>query len=181
MKRLFIVIAVLYTASDALAGFALHIVFSKSSYSDEYPIRVNASDSRPESVDVFIPVEKASDPKGYFLVTATERQPADALNFRKPMINWASTRYHPEGFELIRPLEAHESEAGTGIFINLEKETALRSYIVYDFKPWGGALIMDGGLWITYDLPSFVDELSKASNTCPWYVRLFGRCRFPDR
>ena len=40
--------------------------------------------------------------------------------------------------------------------VSLPKEVALRSYLVYDFKPWGGAMVMDGGLWLTYDLPSII-------------------------
>lgn len=81
--------------------------------------------------------------------------------------------------ELIERLDAHESDAGTGIFINLETETALRSYIVFDHGPWGGAVVMDGGFWITFDLPSFVDEFAEALNACPWHARMLGRCRSP--
>jgi len=58
-----------------------------------------------------------------------------------------------------------ETKAGArGIFLEMSVEDAMRSYIVYDFLPNGGAMVMDGGFWDTYDLPSFVESALSEAN-----------------
>ena len=58
--------------------------------------------------------------------------------------------------ENIELLKERKAGKGVEVFLELKREVAMRSYLVYDFKPWGGAMVMDGGLWITYDLASYV-------------------------
>ena len=58
--------------------------------------------------------------------------------------------------EHIQTIEFVVEEEVQRSVIPLPLDVAQRSYLVYDFKPWGGALVRDGGLWATYDLPSYV-------------------------
>ncbi len=71
-------------------------------------------------------------------------------------------------FEEMHRVEPQTRGGVHGIFLELDKEVALRTYLVYDFLPWGGSHIRDGGLWLTYDLPSFLEmEDEKSSNALP--------------
>jgi hypothetical protein len=56
-------------------------------------------------------------------------------------------------------IEPETRDGVYGIFLDLEIDAALRTYVVHDVLPWGGVTVRDGGLWLTYDIPSFVDTL----------------------
>jgi len=170
------------SATPVFAVWAKHEVVQQGHDPNVYPISVRLSPEDRDQVEIFIPAEKpakAKMTKGYFLVTATKRLPVDALQFRSEMIVWPSHRENRKRMEQfpelkekmkspgerlsviedIVPLELEKEGSRTGIFLTLPREQAKRSYIVYDFKPWGGGMVMDGGLWLTYDLPTFVENL----------------------
>jgi hypothetical protein len=70
--------------------------------------------------------------------------------------------------EEIVPIALKKQNDRFGIHLILDKDLALRSYIVYDFKPAGGMLVRDGGLWLTYDIQSFVDNILKEGACHNW-------------
>ena len=53
------------------------------------------------------------------------------------------------------------------IEVVIEREKAMRSYIVWDFTAIyeRGAVVRDGGLWLTYDIPAFVEARDKSQPT----------------
>lgn len=115
--------------------------------------------------------DKGETGKGYFLMVSKKRLPASALELRSALRSTNNRSYTrasvgkivPEGFDEVRPLQPIQSNGESVIEIVLDRETASRSYVVWDFRSIyeKGALIMDGGLWLTYDLPAFVDASLK--------------------
>ncbi|GEM_PF-2863209 len=169
-------------STPAFAVWAKHEIVQHGHDQDVYPITVRRSPEDGGLVEIFIPAEKPGKrkmTKGYFLITATQRLPKESLQFRSEMIVWPSHRENRERMEQfpelkeklnfpgerlgviedIVPQDVKEHGERIGVRIVIPREQAMRSYIVYDFKPWGGGMVADGGLWLTYDLPTFVEKL----------------------
>lgn len=115
--------------------------------------------------------------KAYYLVTMKKRLSNDALDLRSILANrslhrsfaqlqpnWPVNRTaHPDPVAELRRLRPSTQGGTNNIEVVLEQDRALRSYIIWDFPCIceSGALVMDGGLWITYDLPAFVEVFGK--------------------
>lgn len=171
--------SVFMLAGNAGAAWAFHGIIDETNLSARYPISVRLSDDKTK-VRIFLP-ERVGDAQGYFLITAKKRLARNELEFRMSMSRWKSHSESVEKgldyrsrtearwrefyadvdrFEEMRLLKRESREGAWGAFVELDRETALRSYIFYDFLPWGGSGIRDGGLWLTYDLPSLVEAMS---------------------
>ncbi len=184
MFRLFCLLSLLSVCSTpCFAVWARHDVVTAETEGVQLPFRLKLSDAEPGKVELYFPLTKQArkDHKGYFLIIAKKALPADQLEFRSEMLAWDSLSKlrNMEGYEQlapelkagshgklalleeVRPLPVQKKDGAYEIFLMLDLEVARRSYIVYDFKPWGGGMVLDGGLWLTYDLPSFVDALEK--------------------
>jgi len=178
---LFLLFGSLFCSTPVLAVWAEHEVVQAGEGQDALQLSVKVSEENQKEVEIFLPFEKPKKrkmSKGYFLIIATERLPKESLEFRSEMIVWPShleSRKQIEKFpelkaqmkplqgkvqkiEHIEPLVWEKRGEQKGIFVTLTREQAMRSYLVYDFKPWGGGMVMDGGLWVTYDLPTFVEK-----------------------
>ena len=162
------------------AVWAKHVIVDPENGLKQFPLRMTVSKQETGNVIIRIPADKspADNPKGYFLVTAVSPLPAEQLEFRSAMLLWHHhterrdewRQRHPDHkipmpdaiqhIKDIRPLEVSQAGDRYEVHVQLDRETASRSYIVYDFKPMGGGLVMDGGYWITYDLPAFLGILS---------------------
>lgn len=171
---------------QAKATWAAHRIIAGPEVSVVCPIAVRLAEDR-RSVRVFLPVASGASVLGYFLVKAKVRLPRESLEFRMSMSRWFRTpnleqlRQAEKAYGmgpgslkgLIADLDRFreisrlvpETKAGaSGIFLEMSVEDVMRSYIVYDFLPNGGAMVMDGGFWDTYDLPSFVESALSAAN-----------------
>jgi hypothetical protein len=179
MKRFIAILISLSSMHSAIAQWARHGVVNYPNFDVTHPISVARSEDKA-TIAVYIPATKGESGKGYFLIRTTERRLADKLDFRSSMGEWGryqefikTTKSAPYFndfvkkfysdmalFEEITLLEPKTLKGIQGIFLNLNKKEALRTYIVYDFLPMGGSHVMDGGLWLTYDIPSFVSAIT---------------------
>ena len=132
-----------------------------------------------------------SPQKGYFLITTTIRRGQDALDFRTALSSWKRhlagkelhekakqqgitlpPKYVPkslEGIESISRIQPSIVDGHHAIAVQLTPEIAMRSYIAYDFiflYESGGA-VMDGGLWLTYDLPALTEAAGMVPKQAP--------------
>lgn len=170
----------LIAAGNATAAWASHGIINEANSSVRYPISVRQSDDK-KKVRIFLPAG-AETQLGHCLIVAKKRLPREELEFRMSMNRWKRyAEFLAEGidyrsgrglndwsefyadvdrFEEMKLLKPESRDGVRGIFLELDKDTALRAYIVYDFLPWGGSGIRDGGLWLTYDVPSIVEALS---------------------
>jgi hypothetical protein len=180
MKPLaFPAILLMLVTNICFAAWAAHWVIHPDSGSEDFRIIVKPVHQTKEvTITIFQKDDSKKlferDSKGFFLITTAERMPADSLNFRRLMFSWGRyleakeenrskkiietlhERLHP--LEHAKHLEPQEVEGEPVISFTLSSDVALRSYVVYDFYPWGGSLVRDGGLWITFDIPSFVES-----------------------
>ncbi len=171
---------------DASAQWAAHGIIDAGNPRTTYPVALALSENKTK-VRVFIPVKNGEDQsnrKGYFVIQAKKRLPRKELEFRVSMDRWTQyqemlkkgrdyrvgadparkadwERFYSdvERFEKMARIEPETRDGVHGIFLELDIATALATYVVHDFLPWGGAMVRDGGLWLTYDIPSFVDAL----------------------
>ncbi|MFZ4780121.1 MAG: hypothetical protein ACOYM3_32600 [Terrimicrobiaceae bacterium] len=172
---------------DASAPWAAHGIIEAGNPRTTYPVALALRENKTK-VRVFIPVRNGEDQKdglGYFVIQAKKRLPRSELEFRVSMERWK--RYQEmlkkgrdyrvidsdparkvewnlfysdvERFENMARIEPETRDGVHGIFLELDIDAALRTYVVHDFLPWGGGGVRDGGLWLTYDVPSFVDAL----------------------
>jgi len=112
--------------------------------------------------------------KNFFLIVSKRRLASDALELSTVLgatdglISEGGKlklrKSIPEGFVEVRPLDPTERNGENIIGVELDRETALRSYIVYDHQSVyeTGLFPMDGGLCLTYDLPAFVEDMPVA-------------------
>ena len=138
-----------------------------------------------------IPKDNEPPPKGYFLIKTTTRRGQDALNFRMALSSWKEhlagrerhenakqqgialpPQYVPkslEGIESISRLQPSIVDGQPAIAVQLTPEIAMRSYIVYDFifLYESGGFVVDGGLWLTYDLPSLTEAAGMVPKQTP--------------
>jgi hypothetical protein len=172
-------ILLILATNICFAAWAAHWVIHSDSDSEDFKIIVKpVPQTREVTISIFQKDNNKKllerDSKGFFLITTAERMPADSLNFRRLMFKWGQylkakeqnrskayletlhQRFHP--LEHAKNLEPQEAEGGLVISFTLNSDVALRSYVVYDFYPWGSAVVLDGGLWITFDIPSFVES-----------------------
>lgn len=124
------------------------------------------------------PTDEGPSGKGYFLVVCKKRLAADALELRSVLSGWkhANERRIPavaaaleqrgledpiaaKGVTEVRPLSVVTRGGERRVEVVLDRAHALRSYIVWDFRVFyeKTAAVMDGGLWVTYDVPAFVE------------------------
>lgn len=191
----------------AFAAWARHGVVSWETRSTKYPVAVKVVEGK-SGVCIFIPVKEDEKDLGYFVVRSKKRLAAGELEFRMAMWRWKSlqeslqkARENPhyarlvsstgdrsrsgefladvERFESMERVEPETRDGARGIFLDLAKEEAMRTYLVYDFLPWGGVGVRDGGLWLTYDLPSFVEQAGRRSDE--FYGRKSGGAQFRIR
>ena len=118
--------------------------------------------------------DKGEMGKGYYLMVSKKRLAPDALQLRSALGSTnrlilsgggGTRKTVPEGFVEVRPLQPFRRNGDSVVEVVLDREVALRSYVVWDFRAFyeqPGAIIMDGGLWLTYDLPAFVEGLDAA-------------------
>ena len=126
-----------------------------------------------EFLHITMPVkERPESHKGYFLVTTREPLPEDSMELRLAMNFWMNSMKganlqskdmpalkENKSVLLIQRVELLELKKHGDHFmvdVLIPSELGSRSYLVFDFKPHGGARVMDGGLWLTYDLPSII-------------------------
>lgn len=178
-----ILTVIVLAAQGARAQWATHGIVDAENRRITYPVALALTENKSK-VRVFIPVNSGEDPKygqGYFVIQGKKRLPRNELEFRMSMSRWKmyqemlkkgsddrvgaySSQFKDfyddiDRFEKMARIEPEKRDGVHGIFLELEMDAALRTYIVYDFLPWGGAHVRDGGLWLTYDIPSFVDAL----------------------
>jgi hypothetical protein len=191
----------------AFAAWARHDVVSWDTRSTKYPVAVEETTGK-SFVRIFVPVKEGEKDLGYFVIRSKKRLGAEELEFRMSMTRWKSheerlqkARENPryavpvifandrtrreefladvERFESMERVEPETRDGARGIFLDLTREEAMRTYLVYDFLPWGGAGVRDGGLWLTYDLPSFVEQAGRRSDE--FYGRKSGGAQFRIR
>ena len=171
---------------DASAQWAAHGIIEAGNPRTTYPVALALRENKTK-VRVFIPVRNGEDQKdglGYFVIQAKKRLTTKELEFRMSMDRWTQyqemlkkgrdyrvgadparkadwERFYSdvERFEKMARIEPETRDGVHGIFLELDIDAALATYVVHDFLPWGGAMVRDGGLWLTYDIPSFVDTL----------------------
>ncbi len=117
--------------------------------------------------------------KGYYLVLCKKRRAGDELDLRPvlqswkrrnssdPAVNAAVTKALAKaamgdslaGIVEVRPLQPVQRNGSSIVEVALDRNAAMTSYFTWDFKVIydRGAMIMDGGLWVTYDLPVFIE------------------------
>ncbi len=115
--------------------------------------------------------------KGYYLIVSKQRLAQKDLNLRSAFSspdrmpfgadNTGSSNAVPEGFVEVHPLKPLQRSGESVIEVVLDREVALRSYVVWDFHEIYAPratpmIILDGGLWLTYDLPAFVEAADAA-------------------
>lgn len=183
----FLILTVVVLAVQvASAQWAAHWVIDTVNRPTTHPVAL-ALTGNTSKVRVFIPVtngEDQSSRKGYFVIKAKKRLPRKELEFRMSMDRWTQhqemlkkgrdyrvgadsarradwERFYSdvERFEEMARIEPETRDGVHGIVLELDIDAALRTYVVHDFLPWGGGGVRDGGLWLTYDIPSFVDSL----------------------
>lgn len=187
MKRaLVFFLVVLALTQEGFAPWAAHRVISPVSSPSELkpgPVSrfdygsgslaraVSVSDAGESRLKISVALDR--DPressKGYYIVIGKTRFPTNGLDFRPVLESWRKksfTQKEPTKVEEIRPLQP-SAKGGTNVVeIVLERKEAMKSYIVWDFKILyesdGYVQIMDGGLWLTYDLPAFVEAYEKS-------------------
>lgn len=166
------------------ATWAAHRIIAGPEVAVACPISVRVAEDR-RSVQVFLPTVPGNSPQGYFLVKAKVRLPRESLEFRRSMSRWfmESERYQKkratldrhfvdasdkaeyadiDRFRDITRLAPERKDGVSGIYLEMSVEDAMRSYIVRDYLPNGGAMVDDGGFWDTYDLPAIVEAAIKA-------------------
>lgn len=178
-----ILTVIVLAVQDASAPMAAHRIIDADNRPTTHPIAVDLTGNKTK-VRVFLPVNNGLDktnPKGFFVIKARKRLPRMDLELRMSMNRWKryqemlkEGRDYREGgfsaqwkdfyadvdrFERIACIEPETHDGVYGIFLDLEIADALRTYVVHDFLPWGGEGVRDGGLWLTYDIPTFVDTL----------------------
>ena len=177
-----ILTAIVLAAQGARAQWAAHGIIDAGNRPTTHPIALALTENKAK-VRIFVPVNNVEDPKygkGYFVVQAKKRLPKKELEFRMSMSRWKMYQEmlkkgrdyrvgaipiwklfydDVERFEKMARIEPETRDGAHGIFLELEMDAALRTYVVNDFLPWGGEGVRDGGLWLTYDIPSFVDAL----------------------
>ena len=177
-----ILTVIVFAAQGARAQWEAHGIIDADNRRTTYPVALALTENKAK-VRIFIPANNAEDPKygqGYFVIQAKKRLPKNELEFRMSMDRWKRyqemlkkgrnyragadpvwKRFYDdvERFEKMARIEPETRDGVHGIFLELEMDAALRTYVVYDFLPWGGEGVRDGGLWLTYDIPSFVDAL----------------------
>lgn len=194
------VMAVWFGLSDtAGAAWARHGLVTWSTRSTKYPVVVDET-GKGSRVRIFVPVKNDESELGYFVIRTKERLPVDQLEFRSSMnrwrryeemlkagrdyrrnadparkLDWENFYADVERFESMKRVEPETRDGAHGIFLDLSREEAVRTYLVHDFLPWGGSMVRDGGLWLTYDLPSFVEQLGRESSA------FYGRGRVGDQ
>jgi hypothetical protein len=107
--------------------------------------------------------------RDYYLIVSKKRLAGDALDLREALgsVNenvpqdWRD-RFSKD-FEVVRPLQRMQWKGKTVVAFILEREKALRSYVVWDYKMiyQDGGMLLDGGFWLTYDVPAFVEASEK--------------------
>ena len=181
-----IALGVVLFAQGIPAQWAAHGIIEAGNRPTTHPVALALTENKAK-VRVFIPVNSGEDQrnrKGYFIIQAKKRLPRKELEFRMSMdrwplyqemlkkgrdyrvgadparrADWKGFYDDVERFETMARIEPETRDGVHGIFLELDIDAALRTYIVHDFLPWGGASVRDGGLWLTYDIPSFVDAL----------------------
>lgn len=169
---------------QAKATWAAHRIIAEPGAPRERPIEMKLAEDKC-SVQVFLPTVPGNSPQGYFLVKAKVRLSRESLEFRMSMLRWfmESERYQKkratldrhfvnasdkaeyadiDRFREITRLAPERKDGVSGIFLEMSVEDAMRSYIVRDYLPNGGAMVDDGGFWDTYDLPAIVEAAIKA-------------------
>jgi len=103
--------------------------------------------------------------KAYFLVTTKKRLPGNQLDLRRLVGIW-TWPWSKQGIKKIRHLRPSEKNGIYEIEIVLAPSTAMRSYVVWDFTVImeRRGSVFDGGEWITYDIPAFVEASQRAQS-----------------
>ncbi|PTX98671.1 hypothetical protein DB345_02855 [Spartobacteria bacterium LR76] len=169
---------------QAKATWAAHRIIAEPGNPKLRPIAVKLAEDK-RSVQVFLPTMPEKSPQGYFLIKAKARLPRESLEFRMSMMRWfmESERYQKkratfdrhfvdasdkaeyadiDRFREITRLAPERKDGAGGIFLEMSVEDAMRSYIVRDYLPNGGAMVDDGGFGDTYDLPAIVEAAREA-------------------
>jgi hypothetical protein len=180
-------LGVVMLSERAFAPWAAHLVISPASVmaapKDAADARFTAEAAAfARGVTVFaipkervtVAIEAEADEgtmgRGYFLVVSKKRLAGDALELRQVLAsvsdNARARRPNrvAEGFDEVRPLQPIHWKGKTVVAVILEREKALRSYVVWDYKVIyeHGGVLADGGLWLTYDIPAFLEASEKA-------------------
>lgn len=69
----------------------------------------------------------------------------------------------------IQPIDPDDGNSDDWIEVRLELDIGIRSYVVWDYTDIyeKGAVIMDGGPWTTYDIPSYIEAVLKSDPQQP--------------
>ena len=181
---------------NAFAMWAKHAVVAPATveaYESYAPLVSRLSSSK---VRIVLPKssEPGEWAKGYFLIVCTNRLSTEELNLRFALGQWKqddkirafmtnandalraqfnqnkNRYYNFDSIVEIRPITADEyALPDESIEIVLDLDIAKKSYVVWDFIfIYGhGSAVMDGGLWLTYDIPAFIDDLEKTESASP--------------
>lgn len=190
-KVLLLWLSVAVLCQRAFAQWAAHLVVSPPSVEREpkagagYRFSAEAAHlARRVAVStaadgrVTFAIEPAADPvetgKKYYLVVSKKRLPANALELRRVLQSSNALARQDgraimrkgkvEGFDEVRPLQPIDRNGTSVIEVVVDRDQALRSYLVWDHEGIyeRGAMVMDGGIWLTYDIPAFVEASQKS-------------------
>ena len=165
----------LLSLSLLLLGARVHAVWAKhdvlrpdtlTEYAGHAPTLTRLPDGK---IHIHLP-PSPQKPKVYQLVVCKAPRAADKLDFRYDSGLW---KLRTPELRALQPDEARladiedirllaSSDESGAVELTLPPEVAARAYITWDFG--NGYLVMDGGLWLTYDLPAFVEALPKLGN-----------------
>ncbi len=187
MKRALVTfLVVLALTQEGFAPWAAHRVISARSIPSESKtvppsefdevtalldraVSVSGAGESKLRIGVAVKGDQLEPNKGYYLVIGKTRFAADALDFRHSVQFWGKKSFAEKEhatIQDIRPLQVSKKGGTNLVEIVLERKEAMRSYIVWDFKiifeSDGWVRINDGGLWLTYDLPAFVEAYDRS-------------------
>ncbi len=164
MKTL-LCLSLLFLCAQAHAFWAKHDVLRPdhpAEYAGHAPTLTRLADGK---IHIRLPPSHLKQ-KVYQLIVCKQPRAADMLDFRYDSGLWklrtpeirALLPDEPRlaDIEEIRLLPPSD-ESGV-VELTLEPGVAARAYITWDFE--NGHMVMDGGLWLTYDIPAFVAVLN---------------------
>lgn len=178
-RRARLLVLLMVFATPCFAPWAAHFILTYES-GEKPALEILESSIEPDVLYVLFPVPERWDleHKGFYVLTAQEPlkkedlelrvkfagwghlqdKKSDSPQLKKMRAKWRKERAEETGIENAYPIEPRKVGGRYEVFLKIPHEHAHRSYIVYDHKVIfdKAAAVMDGGRWVTIDLPSFV-------------------------
>jgi hypothetical protein len=194
---LILIVVISAIGDSAFAAWAKHAVVNPETVAEYEPYAPSVSIIPKSQVRIALPQSshQGDTNKGYFLIICTNRLLTEDLDLRSALQIWKyyslirtnaentnvwirehydrlriTELRHVDPIVEIRPIPAEEyAKPDEPIEILLDIDIAKRSYVAWDFMfiYEQGGCVMDGGLWLTYDIPAFVERLDNPYSAPP--------------